>query len=217
MILDAVTLSYLLNRCAGPVAAPGTMAAIVSVESGKNPWAIHDNANGKSYYPATYSDAVAVATKLNAQGHANLDLGIAQVNENNLARYRLPVEQALRPCTNLTLGSLILRGGWRVAIGRYGTAPAMLPYVISGAVQSYNSGSLFGSPAYANRVTTAYFSRDVRAIEAIAYGMRPGRRPMVHRRTIVMMPELKKKKPAGAGRSPAKTVSEATFAGVWNP
>ncbi len=103
MILDAVTMAYVLNRCAGPVAAPGTMAAIVSVESGKNPWAIHDNVGGVSYFPATYGGAVALAAGLNARGHTNLDLGIAQVNEGNLATYRVSIPEVLKTCQILAL------------------------------------------------------------------------------------------------------------------
>lgn len=206
MIVDAVTLAYLLNHCAGPVAAPGTMAAIVAVESGKHPWAINDNATRQAYYPATYADAVALAHSLNAQGHYNLDLGLAQINEGNLATYHASISQILKPCFNLGVASLILRNGWSSAVGRYGTAPAALRYVISGAVETYNSGSMFGSPSYAQSVVDAYFSSDVRTIEAIAYGLRA--------RAITPLPPQKKKHvvilPAG------RITVASDFAGLWN-
>ncbi len=114
---------------------------------------------------------------------------------------------------------MILRDGWRTAIARYGTTPTMLPFVITGAVQAYNSGSLFGSPTYATKVVQAYYSPDVRNIQTIAYGLRqraataPATVQAINTSVVVAASEPKKKK--RTMRKRAANVA-GTFVGSWN-
>ncbi len=56
-----------------------------AVESHFNNLAIHDNATGQSYRPATLADAVGLVTLL-VGAHHNVDAGIMQVNSTNWQR-----------------------------------------------------------------------------------------------------------------------------------
>ena len=52
----------LMEQCA-PAIAPVTLAAVVQQESGGNPLALHDNTAGKSYRPASLTEAAQIARK----------------------------------------------------------------------------------------------------------------------------------------------------------
>jgi len=96
---------FLEQQCA-PAIAPPTVAAIVQVESGFNPYAI--SVGGKlQRQPKTRAEAVATAKALEADGW-NFSVGAAQVNRHNLPKYSLSLEQAFDPCENLRVGSQIL-------------------------------------------------------------------------------------------------------------
>jgi type IV secretion system protein VirB1 len=56
VFLAAVALSQLIARCA-PSVSPRTMSAVVAVESGGNPLALHDNTAGKSFAAADAEQA----------------------------------------------------------------------------------------------------------------------------------------------------------------
>lgn len=148
-------LAYLIHTCA-PTVHPQTLAAIVQVESGGWPWAIHDNTAGRSDDPPTYGHAVAIANALIAQGH-NVDLGLAQVNSGNLAALGLTPAQALAPCANLAAGARILEGDYSRARAHFGTAfTQRYPRtVLLYAVSAYNTGSLFAGARYVRKVVDA--------------------------------------------------------------
>lgn len=93
-------------ECA-PSVAPQTMAAVVSVESDFNPYAIGIVDGYLPRQPVSYEEAVATAHALSASGW-NYSIGLAQINIRNLETYHLSVEEAFRPCTNLRVGSEIL-------------------------------------------------------------------------------------------------------------
>ena len=217
MILSSFALATLLRTCASDVAAPGTMAAFITVESGANPYAIHDNTTRESYAPPTLTEAVAIGDSLVSQGHS-VDLGIAQINSGNMATYGVGVANLFNACTNVSVGARILRESWRSAIGRYGNAPDVRPQVVFAAAQGYNSGSLFGAPAYASAVVQAYYSAPVQAVVALSY-----RAPISYRlpaRTryravayVAARPTipLREKKPQRA----VPSTSQQSFSGVW--
>jgi type IV secretion system protein VirB1 len=104
----------LAKQCA-PTVAPQTMAAIVHVESGYNPYAIGVVKGRLARQPKNIHEAVATAKSLQAAGY-NFSLGIAQVNRYNLPKYGINYEQAFNPCSNLTAGSKILESCYTKAI-----------------------------------------------------------------------------------------------------
>lgn len=148
-----VSLTRLLQICAPSVATP-TMLALISVESGGWPWSIDDDTARKAYSPKTYKAAVALATSLIAEGH-NLDVGLAQVNSGNFDGYGLSVSTAFDPCTNVSVGAMILTRSYQFAIKRW-TNPQIALYH---ALQMYNSGRAFGDDHYALAVWQAALQR----------------------------------------------------------
>ena len=136
----------LLGQCA-PAVASVTMAAIVQQESAGDPLSLHDNTTGRSYRPASAADAARIARELIAQGHS-LDIGLAQINSQNLSRLGLGVERALDPCENLHAAQTVLLDGW----GRAGTLMGMLSAYNTGQVAS-TRGADYGAGVYAQAGT----------------------------------------------------------------
>ncbi|OYZ85644.1 MAG: hypothetical protein B7Y07_10745 [Halothiobacillus sp. 24-54-40] len=76
-------LPTLYAQCA-PNVAPQTLAAIVRVESGGNPWRIGINGNYTlPRQPQNKAEAVREANRLIGLGY-NIDLGLMQINVKNL-------------------------------------------------------------------------------------------------------------------------------------
>ncbi|PMS18174.1 lytic transglycosylase [Trinickia dabaoshanensis] len=96
----------LAQRCA-PQVDPHTMAAIVSVESGYNPYAIGVVGGHLVRQPASEAEALATVRMLTRLNY-NFSLGLAQVNRYNLARYGETVETIFEPCANLRAAAAIL-------------------------------------------------------------------------------------------------------------
>ncbi|EGQ61846.1 lytic transglycosylase catalytic subunit [Acidithiobacillus sp. GGI-221] len=120
------------------------MAAIVQTESGGWPWTIHDNTTGQSLRFKSQTQAVAMARILIGQGH-KLDMGLAQIDSENLGWLGLTVRQVFNPCTNLQSAQKILIGAYRQA-GAAGTVS------LKGAFEAYNSGNTGGDGHYARVV-----------------------------------------------------------------
>lgn len=148
-MLAVIALAQLLHTCA-PTIAPKTMTAIVSVESGGNVLALHDNTLGRSFAPVNAVQAVAWSNSLIALGHS-LDLGLSQINSTNLPRLGLSVPAAFDPCRNLSAGATILASDYRVASARFGEGQVALRR----ALGAYNSGSLYAGRGYVNRILAA--------------------------------------------------------------
>jgi type IV secretion system protein VirB1 len=147
-----VSLGTLAHLCA-PTVAPNTMLAIIQVESGGNPWAIDDDTTHHSYGPHSYEEARALADELFAEGH-NLDIGLAQVNTDNLPRYGVSVDRAFDPCLNVTLGADIISRAYRASRAIYGPTRTALYH----AFEIYNSGHANGAQKYADAVWSAGLS-----------------------------------------------------------
>jgi type IV secretion system protein VirB1 len=122
----------LLLTCA-PLVAPVTMAAVVQQESGGHPLTVHDNTTGMSYHLRTEAEAIALLRTLTTAGHS-LDLGLGQVNSQNLPKLGLTVETIFQPCTNLSAASAILMKAWEQAGGN-----------LRGALSAYNTGRVDSS------------------------------------------------------------------------
>jgi type IV secretion system protein VirB1 len=99
MILDSSTLAALVLACA-PAVHPQTAAALVDVESAKNPYAIGVVGGALDRQPRNLGEAVNTAKALQATGW-NFSLGVAQINQKNLRRVGLTIEEAFEPCANL--------------------------------------------------------------------------------------------------------------------
>lgn len=134
-MLDLNLILSLAQACA-PQVVPQTLAAIAYAESRFDPLAIGVNRGPRPARAARdATDAARIARTLLARG-ANLDLGVAQINSDNLAWLGLSVEAAFDPCRNLAAAGVVLRTGYRpsegvdpqttlrVALSRYNTGHA---------------------------------------------------------------------------------------------
>ncbi len=162
--LPPAVVASLIHSCA-PATNPQTLASIIEVESGDWPWTIGDNTAGRSYFEPTYNDAAVLARFLYNRGH-NLDLGLAQVNTVHLAGMRVSVEQALTPCTNLSMSQAVLMGDWHTAINHFGSdaARAEPSSILLYAISAYNTGSLFAGGHYVALVVHAATGRFVQEV-----------------------------------------------------
>ena len=143
-------VAALAAQCA-PFVAPKTMAAIVRVESGGRALVILDNATGRDYNPASVQQGVAIINRLLAEGHRQLDVGIAQVDTENFAAYGLTPATALDACTNIRVGARILEAAYKQSAAVYGPGQVALFH----AFEAYNSGRLIGDPGYADKILSA--------------------------------------------------------------
>ena len=126
----------LMNQCA-PNVAPATIAAIIQVESGGNAYALGVNGPVRKLpRPQNARDAARQARYYMSLGYS-VDLGLMQINSNNLSGLGYSVEQILDPCTNLKAGSRILSRGYAGAIKRYGPGQDAL----KAALSAYNTGN----------------------------------------------------------------------------
>ncbi len=150
-MLDLLALA---QECA-PTVAPQTMAAIVSVESGKNPYAIGVVGGRLERQPKSYQEAVATAKAL-AENGWNFSVGVAQVNRYNLPKYDINLEQAFDACTNIRIGSKILEDCYL----RAGKNTTDAQVALQAAFSCYYSGNftrgfqpdVAGKPSYVEKV-----------------------------------------------------------------
>jgi type IV secretion system protein VirB1 len=108
MILDEIILDKIIMKCSNKVAA-STMKAIIKTESRGNPFAI--GINGRfylSYQPRNYKQAYLWLEYLEKHNY-NIDIGIAQININNVHKYGYKAVDMLNPCTNIQLANMILQ------------------------------------------------------------------------------------------------------------
>jgi type IV secretion system protein VirB1 len=127
------------------------MAAIIKVESGGRALVILDNATGRDYNPSSVPQGVSTIDRLLAEGHRQLDVGIAQVDSENFSTYGLTPATALNACTNIRVGAKILQAAYKQAVVVYGPGQVALYH----AFEAYNSGRLNDDPAYANKILQA--------------------------------------------------------------
>lgn len=148
-------LPALFHSCA-PDIAPTTMAAIINVESGLNPYAIGVNrAPSLARQPSTHREAVATARWLLTNNY-NIDMGLAQINVINMKLAGLTVEQVFDPCKNLALASAILKKNFTSASLTQRSPQAAL----RAALSAYNTGNFKSglSNGYVQRVVTTALS-----------------------------------------------------------
>ena len=134
-LLDLGLILSLAQACA-PQVAPQTLAAVAYAESRFDPLAIGVNRGPRPVRrPRDPVEAARTARALIARG-ANLDLGLAQINSDNLGWLGLSVEDAFDPCRNLTAAGRVLQAGYRPA----STSPADRQVALRAALSRYNTG-----------------------------------------------------------------------------
>lgn len=148
----------LAQQCA-PAVHPQTMAAVVRVESGYNPYAIGVVGGRLERQPTNKAEAVATAKALEQAGY-NFSLGVGQVNRYNLPKYGLDYEQAFDACQSLRVGSLILkecfdRARAQVKGGEQEALHAALSCYYSGNFSTGFRPDFLGQPSYVQKVLNA--------------------------------------------------------------
>lgn len=104
--MDVVTFLLLVKTCA-PDVAPSTAHALVATESAFNPYAIGVVGGQLDRQPANLQEAVATVKALRRDGW-NFSVGLAQINVQHFARFRLDERTAFDPCANLRAMEVIL-------------------------------------------------------------------------------------------------------------
>ncbi|MCC7006102.1 MAG: lytic transglycosylase domain-containing protein [Ottowia sp.] len=132
---NPTTLEALLLRCA-PDVHPRTMARIVSIESGANPFAIGVVGAKLVRQPKSLEEAVATAMALEQAGW-NFDMGLAQINKQHVKKFGLDFKRMFDACTNVHVGAKILSECYGRAKRHYPTEQASL----HAALSCYNSGN----------------------------------------------------------------------------
>ncbi|MDZ4372341.1 MAG: lytic transglycosylase domain-containing protein [Phenylobacterium sp.] len=134
-LLDLGLILSLAQACA-PQVAPETLAAVAYAESRFDPLAIGVNRGPRpARAPRDAAEAARTARALLADG-ANLDLGVAQINSDNLDWLGLSVEDAFDPCRNLTAAGRVLQAGYRPA----SASPLDRQVALRAALSRYNTG-----------------------------------------------------------------------------
>ncbi len=167
-MLDLGLFAMMAQQCA-PTVDHRTLAAIVSVESGRNPYAIGVVDGHLVRQPKNLDEAVATAKALE-QGGWNFSVGIAQVNKKNLTRNGVSYEQAFDACKNLNLGAQILQDCFQRAKVKFPDQQAAL----QAAFSCYYSGNFTrgfkpdkpGEPSYVQKVL-AQAGQAVRPIQVV--------------------------------------------------
>lgn len=122
-----------------PVTSPQLIAAIIQVESKGNPLALHINGPLKLInQPTTVNHAIKIAHQVIKTGYS-IDMGLMQINSENLIPLRLTLEQIFDPCINIKAGITILRRGYQKALRVHSDSEAAL----FGALSMYNTGNLY--------------------------------------------------------------------------
>ncbi|MBB6304131.1 transglycosylase SLT domain-containing protein [Rhizobium leucaenae] len=131
-----VSFTDLAETCA-PAVAVETLAAVVSLESNFQPFAIRiDRDLPVDKQPHSKAEAIQDATTLIAE-HQNIQLGLGGIGIEELRKRDLTISDAFDPCLNLKATATLLDGYYRLAI-HAGAAPKQAQRVM---LQSYNGRS----------------------------------------------------------------------------
>ena len=99
---------------------------LIQLESGYNPYAI--GVVGSSVaQPRSFSEFIQSIEQLNSE-NKNYSVGLTQINIKNLNRLNIPVLDAIEPCNNIKLSSMIIRERYK----KYGDIGSTLSCYYSG-------------------------------------------------------------------------------------
>ncbi|MGE4482937.1 transglycosylase SLT domain-containing protein [Acidocella sp.] len=132
--ISTANFDALAQSCA-PSIALATLSAVAKVESGFDPWALHDNTTGQNQHVSSLEQAEVQASQWISHDDS-VDIGMMQINSANLSALNLTAVQALDPCASLAAGAEILRA----AYGGDNT-PITQQVALLMALSRYNTGS----------------------------------------------------------------------------
>lgn len=144
-------LSQLIEICAIDT-HPKTVMAVIRVESAGNYLAIGVNGNLKLRKAQSPKDAAQLAQYAMSKGYS-VDVGLMQINSNNILRFGLSLEEAFNPCTNIRLGTKILSSNYSNAVDYHGEGQGAL----KAALSAYNTGSM--TKGFRNGYVGKYYKR----------------------------------------------------------
>lgn len=144
-------LSQLIETCAIDT-HPKTVMAVIRVESAGNYLAIGVNGNLKLRKAQSPKDAAQLAQYAMSKGYS-VDVGLMQINSNNILRFGLSLEEAFNPCTNIRLGTKILSSNYSNAVDYHGEGQGAL----KAALSAYNTGSM--TKGFRNGYVGKYYKR----------------------------------------------------------
>lgn len=104
--MDMTAIMQAIAACA-PLVHPDTARALIAVESGFNAHAIGVVGGVLERQPGSRSEALATASKLQADGW-DFSVGLAQINQRNFGRLGLSAATAFEPCENLRAMQAVL-------------------------------------------------------------------------------------------------------------
>ncbi|WP_349436780.1 lytic transglycosylase domain-containing protein [Pararhizobium sp. A13] len=111
----AVAFVDLAQNCA-PVVEIRTLAAVVSLESRFEPFAIRINSGPPlASQPASKEEAIELATSLVAD-HQDIQIGLGGIGMEELRKLKLSISEAFDPCLNLKATATLLDGYYRLAV-----------------------------------------------------------------------------------------------------
>ncbi len=117
-ILSKSILLPLLTQCGNGV-APETLNSLITVESGRNPYAVaivwdkglKENEKFKFKQPQSFEDAKILIDQIKASKVIrSYSVGLMQVNSSNFNKYSLGINNMFDSCTNIKAGSDIFKG-----------------------------------------------------------------------------------------------------------
>lgn len=146
-----MSLAALVLSCA-PLVAQDTAMALISVESGGNPYAIGVVGGALVRQPRSLPEAVATVKSLEAGGW-NYSVGLGQINKANWKRYGLTAETAFEPCANLAAMQGILAECFDRATARRPTQQALRDAFSCYYSGNFQTGHLHG---YVDKVLAAW-------------------------------------------------------------
>ena len=148
--MDATTFSALVMACA-PAVHASTAQALITVESGFNPYAIGVVGGVLDRQPRNRAEALATADHLQAAGW-NFSVGLAQINVGNFERLGLTAATAFDPCQNLRAMQAVLGECFERSLSR---APPQA--ALRQALSCYYSGNFVTGfrHGYVQRVASA--------------------------------------------------------------
>ena len=144
-------LSQLIEICAIDT-HPKTVMAVIRVESAGNYLAIGVNGSLKLRKAQNPKDAAQLAQYAMSKGYS-VDIGLMQINSNNIRKFGLSLEEAFNPCTNIRLGTKILSSNYSNAVDYHGEGQGAL----KAALSAYNTGSM--TKGFRNGYVGKYYKR----------------------------------------------------------
>lgn len=147
-----------------PQVHPETAWRVIKHESRGNPYVIGINGPYRlTRQPRSRQEAVAVA-KLLIEHKVSVDMGLSQINSNNLQWLGLTVEDVFDPCKNIKAMQTVLTQAYERAVRKHGPRQQALVAALS----EYNTGSQVKGIAngYVHKVQSVQVPQWVR--EAIA-------------------------------------------------